>query len=117
MPAMLKQDQPVLVVGDNMDYDGTVSKGTYTGAARLIQGETSVKGDAIVIDNKAGNLSAAGNVVTTTVLEQTDKDNKKARTTSIATARDFKYDDASRRMTYTDDAHMSGPDGDMTASR
>jgi lipopolysaccharide export system protein LptA len=62
-------------------------------------------------------VSAAGNVVTTTVLEQTDKDQKKSRTPSIATAKDFKYDDAARRMTYTDDAHMSGPDGDMTAVR
>jgi lipopolysaccharide export system protein LptA len=32
----------------DMDYDGTTSKGTYSGSARLIQGETSVKGDTIV---------------------------------------------------------------------
>ena len=115
MPAMLKQDQPVLVIGESMDYDGTSSKGTYTGSARLIQGETSVKGDSIMIDNKAGNLGAAGNVVTTTVLEPKDK--KKERATSTATAKDFTYDDAARRMTYTEDAHMSGPEGDMTAAR
>jgi lipopolysaccharide transport protein LptA len=115
MPAMLKQDQPVLVVGDDMDYDGTSSKGTYSGNARLIQGETSVKGDSIVIDNKAGNLGATGNVITTTVLDAKDK--KAERATSTATAKDFKYDDATRRMTYTKDAHMSGPDGDMTAAR
>ena len=115
MPSMLKQDQPVYVVGDNMDYDGTNSKGTYTGSARLIQQETSVKGDSITIDNKAGNLGAAGNVITTTVLEP--KDGKKDRSTSTATAKDFAYDDATRRMTYTKDAHMSGPDGDMTAVR
>ena len=36
---------------------------------------------------------------------------------SIATAKDFKYEDAARRVTYTGDAHMSGPDGDMTAAR
>jgi LPS export ABC transporter protein LptC len=115
MPSMLKQDKPVLVVGDNMDYDGTSSKGTYTGSARLIQEETSVKGDSITIDNKAGNLGAAGNVVTTTVLEP--KDGTKDRSTSTATSKEFAYDDATRRMTYTKDAHMSGPDGDMTAVR
>ena len=117
MPAMLKQDQPVLVVAERMDYDGTSAKGTYTGNARLIQGETSIKGESIVIDNKAGNLGAAGGVVTTTVLEQVGKDEKKERVRSIATAKDFTYDDAARRMTYTKDAHMSGPEGDMTAAR
>ena len=121
MPAMLKQDQPVLVVGERMDYDGATSKGTYTGSARLIQGETSVKGDSIVIDNKAGNLGAAGNVVTMTVLDSKDKkdasEKKKERASSTATAKDFTYDDATRRMTYTTDAHMSGPEGDMTAAR
>jgi LPS export ABC transporter protein LptC len=117
MPAMLKQDQPVLVVGESMDYDGASSKGTYTGSARLIQGETSIKGDAIAIDNKAGNLGADGNVVTMTVLEASDKDKKKDRATSTATAKAFTYDDAERRMTYTTGAHMSGPEGDMTAAR
>ena len=117
MPAMLKQDQPVLVVGESMEYDGTSSRGTYTGNARLIQGETSIKGESIVVDNKAGNLGATGGVVTTTVLEQVGKDQKKERVRSIATAKDFTYDDAARRMTYTTDAHMSSPNGDMTATR
>jgi LPS export ABC transporter protein LptC len=117
MPSMLKQDKPVYVVGDSMDYDGSSSKGTYTGSARLIQEETSVKGDAIVIDNKGGNLAATGNVVTTTVLENKDNKEKKERSTSTATAKDFNYEDATRRMVYTKDAHMSGPDGDMTAVR
>jgi lipopolysaccharide transport protein LptA len=114
---MLKQDKPVYVVGDSMDYDGSSSKGTYTGSARLIQEETSVKGDSLVIDNKAGNMTATGNVVTTTVLENKDSKDKKDRSTSTATAKDFNYEDATRRMVYTKDAHMSGPDGDMTAAR
>ena len=122
MPAMLNQDQPVIVVAAGMDYDGTTSKGTYSGGAQLVQGQTSIKGASIVIDNKAGNLGATGGVVTTTVLDQTstgkDKEKKKKdRVTSTATAADFKYDDAARRMTYTKDAHMSGPEGDMTAAR
>jgi lipopolysaccharide export system protein LptA len=119
MPAMLKQDQPVIVVAAALDYDGEISKGTYSGGAQLVQTQTSVKGESIVIDNKAGNLSASGSVVTTTVLEKTGPDNvkKKDPAPSNATAGDFKYDDASRRMTYTKDAHMSGPEGDMTAVR
>jgi len=117
MPSMLKQDQVIIVVGNALEYDGTSSKGTYTGNARLFQGETSIKGESIVIDNKAGNLRAAGGVTTTTVLEQVGKDKKKERVHSIATAKDFAYDDAARRMTYAKDAHMSGPDGDMTATR
>ena len=117
MPSMLKQDQPVIVVGSALDYDGVSSKGTYTGNARLFQGETSIKGESIVIDNKAGNLSAAGGVTTTTVLEQMGKDKKKERVHSIATAKDFTYDDAARRLSYAKDAHMSGPEGDMTAAR
>src|SRR6185369_10386743 len=62
MPSMLKQDLPVIVVGDALDYDGVTTKGTYTGAARLFQGDTSIKGDTIIIDNKVGNLSASGSV-------------------------------------------------------
>lgn len=117
MPTMLKQDQPVNVLGEKLDYDGTLSKGIYTGAARLFQGETTIKGESIIIDNKAGNLAATGGVTTTTVLDQVGKDKKKERVHSIAKANDFKYDDAARRMTYTKDAHMSGPEGDMTADR
>ena len=130
MPSMLKQDQPVHVLGEGLDYDGVISKGTYTGGARLFQGETTIKGESLVIDNKAGNLTASGGVTTTTLLDQTGtsskdtkdskdaKDSKdKKRSLSIATAKDFAYDDASRRMTYTTDAHMSGPNGDMTAAR
>jgi len=117
MPSMLKQDQPVIVVGNGLDYDGSVALGTYTGAARLFQGDTSIKGETIVNDNKAGNLSASGGVVTTTVLDEAGKDKKKARVPSIATSKDLKYDDATRRLTYTTNAHMNGPEGDMTAAR
>jgi lipopolysaccharide transport protein LptA len=116
MPSMLKQDQPVNVTAAAMDYDGTVSKTVYSGGAQLWQSDTSIRGDTIVVDGKAGDLTAT-KVTSTTVLEQTDKDNKKEKVRSIATANDLKYEDAVRRMTYTGDAHLSGPEGDMTAAR
>jgi LPS export ABC transporter protein LptC len=125
LPSMLKQDLPVHVLGNSLDYDGKTSKGTYTGAARLFQGDTSIKGETIVIDNKAGNLTASGGVTTTSVLETGKaggKDAKGAKATknrvpSIATSKEVKYDDAQRRLSYLTDAHMSGPEGDMTAAR
>jgi lipopolysaccharide export system protein LptA len=123
----------VQVLAAALEYDGSTSKATYTGAARLFQGDTSIKGETIAIDNKAGNLAASGGVTTTTVLETatgktakagegsdakaTDAKAAKERTPSIATAKDLKYEDATRRLTYTGNAHMSGPEGDMTASR
>ena len=140
MPTMLKQDQPVQVLAATLDYDGATAKAAYTGAARLFQADTSIKGEAITLDNRVGNMTASGNVTTTTVLETTtsvrdpkssdaaarggepggDKETKvktKERSPSIATAKDLKYEDATRHLIYTGNAHMSGPEGDMTASR
>jgi lipopolysaccharide export system protein LptA len=83
----------------------------------LWQGETSVKGDTMAIDDKTGDLTATGSVTTATILEQVDKDKKTERVRSLGTADDFKYDDEQRRATYTGTAHLSGPQGDMTASK
>ena len=66
MPSMLKQDQPVFVVADALDYDGARAKGVYTGSALLFQGDTSIKAATIVIDDKTGDLTASGGVTTTT---------------------------------------------------
>ena len=117
LPGMLKQDQPVNITGDTLDYDGGASKAVYTGSAQLWQGETTVKGSAITLDDKTGDLAAAGPVTTVTSLDESDKDKKKTRARSTATAKDFKYEDALHRATYTGDAHMSGPDGDLTAAK
>ena len=113
---MLKQDQPVNVTAVTMDYDGVTSKTRYDGSAQLWQGDTSIKGETLVIDGKAGDLSATG-VASATTLEQTGKEGRKReRIRSTATAQDLKYEDALRRLTYTGEAHMIGPQGDMTAA-
>jgi lipopolysaccharide transport protein LptA len=117
MPSMLKQDQPVNVTAVTMEYDGAISKASYDGSAQLWQGDTSIKGDTLVIDGKAGDLSAT-TVASATTLEQTGKEGKKKeRVRSTATAKDLKYEDALRRLTYTGEAHMIGPQGDMAATK
>ncbi len=57
---MLKQDQPVNVTADELTYDGPAATAAYTGNAQLWQGETSIKGSTIVIDEKTGDLAATG---------------------------------------------------------
>src|SRR5262249_29872324 len=118
LPSMLKQDEPVSVLGDALAYDGGSSLATYTGNARLFQADTSIKANVITIDEKLGDLTAVGKAMSTTTREQTKKDGTaKERVQSTATAQDMKYEDALRRVTYTGGAHMVGPEGDMTATK
>ncbi len=120
VPAMLKQDQDVTVMANSLDYSGTESRATYSGDARLYQGETTIKGDAIVIDDKTGNLEASGGggtVVTSMTREEVNAEKKTERFNTTAVAKNLTYEDADRRLIYAGDAHVSGPDGDMTADR
>lgn len=117
LPAMLKQDKEVTVLGGSLAYDGKKSLATYSGGALLFQGDTSVKGDVVTIDEKTGDLSASGKAMTSTTREQAGKDNKKERAQSTGTGKDFKYEDGPRRLTYTGAAHLVGPEGDMSATR
>ena len=118
MPSMLKADVPVNVTANALDYDGTQSLATYTGDARLFQADTSVKAETILVDDKHGDLGASGGVTSTTMLQQSDNDKKnKTKSRSTATSADFKYEDATRRLTYTGSAHLTGPEGDMAANR
>src|SRR5205814_6493552 len=56
MPSMLKQDLPVNVTADALDYDGTRSLATYAGDARLFQADTSIKAETITVDDTHGDL-------------------------------------------------------------
>jgi LPS export ABC transporter protein LptC len=117
MPSMLKPDQPVNVTADHLVYTGAAARAVYTGNAQLWQADTTIKGAAIAIDSKTGDLSATGPVTTAAVMVQEGKDGKKERVRSLASAKDFRYEDADRRATYEGDAHMRGPQGDTTAAR
>lgn len=117
LPSMLKQDQPVNVTADSLAYEGTASRAEYKGGALLWQGDTQIKAPEITIDGEQGDLSAAGQVATVALFSQKDKDGREERVRSIATAKTFAYDDASRVATYDGEAHMRGPQGDLTADK
>lgn len=122
LPAMLKQNEPVTVTANRLEYDGATSLATYAGNARLWQEDTEVRADTIVLDDKNGNLNAKANVRTMMTLAAKDTGRKgtakpKPAQPTITVAEELLYEDAKRRATYTTKAHMSGPDGDVTADK
>jgi lipopolysaccharide transport protein LptA len=118
LPGLLKQDQPVTVTSNRLAYDGAVGYATYSGNSRLWQGDTSVRGDTIVVDDKSGNLEAHTNTRTEMMLDEVDeKTGVRTQTRSIGEGNDFVYDDAKRLATYTGSAHMIGPEGDVTGEK
>jgi lipopolysaccharide export system protein LptA len=117
-PAMLNDKDPVNVTAAALQYDAAISRGVYTGGARLWQGETTVQGETLTIDDQAGNLTAATKVRTRMMLEQINgKTKKKEMVESIGTSDDFVYEDNERRATYTGNAHLTGPQGDLAAKK
>lgn len=117
VPAMLKEDQPVNVTADALDYDGDAARAVYTGNALLWQAETSIKGSSLTIDSRKGDMTAMGPVLTVAVLNQNGKDGKKERVRTRGSASEFAYEDADRRATYKGEAHLNGPQGDLTGER
>lgn len=116
-PSMLKEDQPVNVTADDLTYDGAADKAVYDGAAQLWQGETTIKAARITIDDKTGDLTASGSPVATTAVMQTTKDGKKERSVANAKSKELKYEESIRRATYTGDAFVNGPQGELRATK
>jgi lipopolysaccharide transport protein LptA len=120
VPSVLKNDQPAYVTSNRLQYQGSAGAATYTGSVNLWQdgNETRIKADKIVLEEKSGNMSAAGNVVTEFFLEETnEKTGQKQRAQMLGTADSFDYNDGRRLAVYTTKAHINGPQGDITADR
>jgi LPS export ABC transporter protein LptC len=117
-PRMLRDDQPVNVTGHALTYEGAAGTAVYSGDARLWQGETAIQAATITLDDRQGNLTARGGVRSTWRLADTDPaTGRTERKTTIATAQDLVYEEAERRATYTTDARLNGPEGDLRAAR
>jgi lipopolysaccharide export system protein LptA len=119
---MLKQDQPVYATAADLSYDGAARLAVYSGQApvqaRLWQGDTTIQGDRVTVDDATGNLAATGSVASTLILEQRDQKTKTLdRVPSIGSADDLLYEDGLRRATYSGNAHVSGPQGDLRAGK
>ena len=118
LPGLLKQDQPANVNADALDYQGASGQAVYTGTATMWQGETAVRADSIAIDQSKGDFVALGNAGSTIVLDTG---------VSIAHAAEIRYADTAHTIAYasmrnalgvvTEQAQVSGPQGDLRADR
>lgn len=119
-PALLDGGQAVFASAGSLDYDSQQRRGTYTGRARLWQGDTTIRAERIVLDEGRGDLDAGGGVQSTLSIASptaaTSPAAAPARGT-IARAESMRFTDAARTATYTSGARMSGPQGDLSADR
>jgi lipopolysaccharide export system protein LptA len=115
MPSMLKQDREVNVNADGLNYDGQASRATFTGEAHLFQAasETRIRAASITLDDKSGDLSASGNVITNSILVDQSPDGKKTREKSEGSSQEFRYQEASRLATYQGNARLVGMRGTL----
>ena len=132
---MLKQDEPVNVKSNRLDYDGASRWPPTTATRTLCAGLTpTIKADTIVLDDKTGNLHATTNVTSTMILTEGTTSRRRPKSAPKRTAQpagappsrrsdqatvadELLYEDAKHQATYTGNAHMSGPDGDVTRDK
>ncbi len=124
----MKEGQAASVNADRLDYKGGNGRAEYTGSATLVQGDTAIRGDSIVLDQQKGDLVASGSARSTLILDKGRTDGR---------ANEIRYDEAERTVTYSPGnvppttgqgttagqgisvplAQVSGPDGDLRAER
>jgi lipopolysaccharide transport protein LptA len=113
---LLKDAEPVTIKADRFNYDEAQGKSTYTKGVWLLQGATSIKGDALTLDDREGTLVATGNVVSVLPIAGKAADGT-APSTSIGRADKFEFVDAKRRAIFTKEAQLDGVQGNLRADQ
>ena len=118
MPALLDEDQEVLVSADTLLYDGDAGQATYSGQAHLWQGATSFQGDTLVLDDQTGNLTASGNARTLIQLVRLNETTQQSEPSQTdAEADTFVYENAARHAVYDTGAVLRSDHRDLKANR
>jgi lipopolysaccharide transport protein LptA len=113
-PGLLGEKEPVQIVAEKLAYDEALRKADYSGQVRLIQGDTTITADSLVLDETRGDLTANGKVVTQ--LKIVEKDAAAPARPTVARAGSFTYSDATRLATYATTAQMDGDQGNLRAA-
>ena len=117
-PGLLEPSEPTYVTAGHLAYDGTSEVAVYSDGARLWQTTTEFDGDEIVLDEINGNITAQGAVRTRSIINQiNDETGLQEESITTGEADHVTYNDTLHRATYTTDARVTGPRGDLTADQ
>ena len=112
MPGLFSSDEPAYVTGGQLAHDPVLGVTTYTGNARLWQGDTAVQANQIELHGSTGDLKALGAARSSFILEQLNEETQLLEEVpTIASGGSMLYEDALRRAAYTLNAHVNGPQG------
>ena len=115
-PGLLEAVEPLLVTASLLSYDGVEQLVMYAGGAHLWQGDTTFRGDTLVLDEATGNLLIDGAVQTHFMMNRINQETAEVET-SLATgsAEAMRYEKDLHRVTFTGAARLDGPQGDLQA--
>jgi LPS export ABC transporter protein LptC len=92
IPGLLKQDQVANINANALDYRGQAGQAVYRGGATLWQGNTTIRGDTISLDQEKSNLIASGSAKSTLELDTGP---------STGSGNEIRYEDQKRLVTYS----------------
>jgi lipopolysaccharide transport protein LptA len=116
-PGLLGDTEPVQIVAAKLAYDENARRADYSGQVRLIQGETTIQGDSLTLDETKGDLTANGKVVTNLKITEAAAPSDAKPKAMIGRAGSFAYSDQTRTATYTTTAQLDGDQGNLRAAK
>ena len=117
-PGLVDAVEPLLVTANTLLYDGAEQLAVYAGGAHVWQGDTTFRGELLVLDEATGNLLIDGAVQTRFRMNGANRETAGGED-SMATgnAAAMRYEQELHRVTYAGDARLDGPQGDLQADR
>jgi lipopolysaccharide export system protein LptA len=95
-------DKPVFVTADAAEIDNNAETAVYTGSPKGWQESNYVRGDKLVIDQKAGTFQAVGNVQSAVYGAKTHKNGRDSSDPAYVTAGTMLYQRDAREIQYRD---------------
>ena len=117
-PGLVDDVEPLLVTAGTLAYDGVEQLVMYGGGAHLWQGDTTFRGQSLVLDEATGNLLIDGSVETRFMMSRTNRETEEVENSAASGNADaMRYEQALQRVTFTGAARLDGPQGDLQADR